>query len=628
MAVALATVLAAAAAAQFSVDGIYKIPRGIRAYQISSYDRGGGNDDGNRRWAYLEFDRAERSFTIFDAAGPGRLLRFWMTGWRNPGELRFIGDGEEILSIPTTSLFSGDVPPFVPPLVGDELASSGGFYSYVPVDYDEELRIETASVSSYIQMQYYRYADAAARESEDARGELVDEADFPVRTATSSAARLEAGENVTVANLHGPALVERLTIVVSGQDPATVAEMETVFLDDLFLSITADGAEEPQFLSPLSEVAGGSLRGEPVDAIGSRVRASEDLIEIDFLLPIPFASELEVAVENRSRSRDISIETEAAFRLIPHIDDLLEDGSIGHLYAVHRRTEGFAIGQDVELVEWNGTGRLVGVVLIASSDDPENRRILEGDDRIYIDGAATPQIHGTGTEDFFNGGWYYKYGTFSLPTHGNPAHLVDPAGDHTSQYRYMPTDSIPFTHSIRMTMEHGPTNNLPGTFSSTVFLYGRPESSLVLLQHMDGEELLPIAGAPITSFDAPLIGTDDQTTVSRRGIVTEGEFGFVLNPDATARLDDGGGDLLLRRLTDYTLPNQSAEVYVNGSFAGVWLTPGFASGAGVVSTEFLVSGEFLKGEADVEVEIRPTTPWSAIDFEVFQISPSATSSSR
>ena len=45
---------------------------------------------------------------------------------------------------------------------------------------------------------------------------------------------------------------------------------------------------------------------------------------------------------------------------------------------------------------------------------------LEGNERAFVDGAAQPQILGTGTEDFFDGGWYFYDQLFSLPFSGSP----------------------------------------------------------------------------------------------------------------------------------------------------------------------------------------------------------------
>ncbi|HYO52263.1 DUF2961 domain-containing protein [Archangium sp.] len=38
---------------------------------------------------------------------------------------------------------------------------------------------------------------------------------------------------------------------------------------------------------------------------------------------------------------------------------------------------------------------------------------LEGDERVHVDGSLTPQLYGTGTEDFYESGWYFSRGTFS-----------------------------------------------------------------------------------------------------------------------------------------------------------------------------------------------------------------------
>jgi len=41
-------------------------------------------------------------------------------------------------------------------------------------------------------------------------------------------------------------------------------------------------------------------------------------------------------------------------------------------------------------------------------EGPNPPYYMEGNERAYVDGAATPQTQGTGTEDFFDGGWYQR----------------------------------------------------------------------------------------------------------------------------------------------------------------------------------------------------------------------------
>ncbi|MQA03084.1 MAG: DUF2961 domain-containing protein [Streptosporangiales bacterium] len=100
---------------------------------------------------------------------------------------------------------------------------------------------------------------------------------------------------------------------------------------------------------------------------------------------------------------------------------------------------------------------------------------MEGDERVYTDGAEQPQWHGTGTEDFYQGGWYFNRGPFNAPTNGNPSNEPGTFGctyDCTGAYRLTLSDAPSFAESLRFTIEHGPTSNIPADYSSTAYWYG------------------------------------------------------------------------------------------------------------------------------------------------------------
>ncbi|MCA1589796.1 MAG: DUF2961 domain-containing protein, partial [Acidobacteria bacterium] len=108
---------------------------------------------------------------------------------------------------------------------------------------------------------------------------------------------------------------------------------------------------------------------------------------------------------------------------------------------------------------------------------------FEGDDQTTIDGKLA--IHGTGSEDFFNGGWYDVPGRWedrvSLPLSGSldfKRHLARTGG-----YRFMITDVYPYKQSILSTIEHGPVGNkVPTDYTSVTFFYSenRPTANLNL----------------------------------------------------------------------------------------------------------------------------------------------------
>lgn len=613
--------MAVLAAQAFSTEGLYLLKEGVRAYQISSFDRTGGNDDGNRRWAYLDFDRTTRVFTIFEATGPGTLRRFWKTGWLNAETLRFYVDDEPLprFDLPVEAFFSGEVAPFLAPLVGDETVSSGGFFSYYPHQFTSRLRIETESVSRYIQFTYHLYADREAQQALTAQPAPLPMVALDTLIAVTP--ELAPKERADVLDIGASGLVQELTLRLPHGIVQPTPYHEAL-LHHLYLSVRVDDALDPQIYAPLSEFFGGTVFGEPIEAVPVTVEMVEDQLVLRQRLPMPVGSRMTIGLENRSERVVPPINFEVVLATVPEMAALLASGRAGHLYATHRRDSELELGRDFIALDVTGSGHVVGVVLMASSDDPANRRILEGDERIFIDGAASPQLHGTGTEDFFNGGWYYSFGPFTRELHGHPAHIVDAAGDHTTQYRFLIPDYLPFYKSIRLGFEHGPVNDKFGTFSSTVFWYGSPEVRLVLTDTLDvgsadseAAHGYQVGASELLEGRYPYIGVDQPVPVTDVGRRIEGFERFVV------RVAEDHTGVLLRRRTDLKTPNQRAEVFVNGVYAGEWLTPGFHTDHGFVDSEFQLPRALTRGRERLEIEIRPLSGWNAFRYEVFSYRP-------
>ncbi len=95
----------------------------------------------------------------------------------------------------------------------------------------------------------------------------------------------------------------------------------------------------------------------------------------------------------------------------------------------------------------------------------------EGDDMIFIDGESwPPNMHGTGTEDYFNTAWCPQQ-EYHSPYHG----LILGGGPNwsgrISTYRYHILDPIIFNKSIKITIEHGHNNHRSDDISSTAYWY-------------------------------------------------------------------------------------------------------------------------------------------------------------
>jgi len=95
----------------------------------------------------------------------------------------------------------------------------------------------------------------------------------------------------------------------------------------------------------------------------------------------------------------------------------------------------------------------------------------EGDDMIFVDGEPwPPEIHGTGSEDYFNTA-YSPRQEVREPYHGIVFGGERNWAGRISFYRYHVEDPVPFLKSIRVTIEHGHDNRRSDDYSSTAYWY-------------------------------------------------------------------------------------------------------------------------------------------------------------
>lgn len=121
------------------------------------------------------------------------------------------------------------------------------------------------------------------------------------------------------------------------------------------------------------------------------------------------------------------------------------------------------------IADIKGKGHFVGVNYYVHSPTP--MWYGEGDDMIFIDGATTPTLHGTGTEDYFNTAWCPK-SIFSNPYYGYPRVNNDIGWlGRTHLYRFHITDPLFFNKDFKFTIEHGHNNVLALDLASVAYWY-------------------------------------------------------------------------------------------------------------------------------------------------------------
>lgn len=464
---------------------------------ISTYDRSGGNLDFHLASdTVLETDAQGRT-VLFDEDGPGVVTRIWLThfsvlGARDegaaslvaiPGDILFYFDGEEAprVEMSLQEFFGGEATPFLMPFVLDADASSGGFVSELPIFYREHLRIVSTESIPYLQVNAFHLLETKA-ESFSPDDVDIEELQHQVSAWQDRAQPLTSPHATTMQQTltaadgaplrlevqDGPATVARLALTPTQPLPVT---------PPLHLKINVDGGSAEVdapfgdfFLTPMAQV---EARGRVIGFDGFSYYVT---------FPMPYDDSVEVEVTVREGDEPVSFDVE--LESVPgHPAGLLRFHA-SFFESLFTPDDG-----DHPVLNVQGRGHLVGssMVLCCIEDcaflSPRFGH-LEGDERIYIDGAQEPQLHGTGAEDYFDSGFYYAGGAYDQPTHGMPfeqdgSDLVDPyengAFDCTTQYRLQLTDVVPFRSAIRFTLERGPTSNLHTYFRSVAYWYQAAE---------------------------------------------------------------------------------------------------------------------------------------------------------
>ena len=93
----------------------------------------------------------------------------------------------------------------------------------------------------------------------------------------------------------------------------------------------------------------------------------------------------------------------------------------------------------------------------------------EGDDMIWVDGYKwPPDLHGTGSEDYFNQAWGMQPNAFLR--NGSSIHEQDTGGYQTSYVLHL-ENPVRFETAIKVTLEHGHGNHLCNEMSSVAYWY-------------------------------------------------------------------------------------------------------------------------------------------------------------
>jgi len=459
------------------VDKLPEYRTGSYVEQFSSYDRTGGNDDGFA--GTYSFIRKENDrLVIAEMEGPGVINRIW-TPTPTDDMLYFYFDDENEpgLGIKFSDLFSGNVYPFTKPVCGNEL---GGFYCYMPITYRKSCKIVFGGPKlEFIQIQY---RNLPGKNVETYNGKfsqqdmtLIDEVNRTWSNISPAAGNYAYGRSAEVTT-------EDKTFTLNPGEEVTIFETDTpgritgISIDggtsfeglnkDVLLSATWDNEKIEAIYAPVADFFGYAYgKG----AMRSMLMGKQGSVNYCYI-PMPFDKSASIKLIYRkrdgARQSPVSVNTQ-----VYHNNNKRSIKNEGKFYTVWRR-EKTPIGKFHKFAEMKGKGHYIGTIHQAQGIRPGMTLFFEGDDSTYVD--KKMRLHGTGSEDYYNGGWYALLDRWdrgnSLPIHGCLDYSLPMA--RTGGYRFFLSDKISYENKIYHGIEHGEVgNNFPVDYTSIAFLY-------------------------------------------------------------------------------------------------------------------------------------------------------------
>lgn len=656
---------------------------GDRAYMRSTYDRSGGNEGADASH-FLFMKKKDRNVTL-DVAGRGILYFFRANHWHG-SPWHFVVDRknhvvkETATADPVNAKKIFDSTAFIPPepfprpLAYTWSTTKGADLIWTPLSFKRSLQIAYTrthyGTGYYI---YHLYANGSnlsqpirswnPRQIPDkAVLKLIDSAgtDIAPRDIQKISGRLKlrGGDTLLLANIQSPSSVIRAFKL-------TLPLTEAVSLERLRIRITWDDAKHPSVDAPLCLFFGaGTLYNRDRKAYlvkGLPVNIHYDYaagkVTLACYYPMPFFRSARFEITGvPAGNTGIGYEIRyMPWHFLP--------AQSSYFHATYRDFPHPSAGHDLLLLDTKGeegeeawSGSFVGTSFIFSHNGVLGT--LEGDPRFFFDDSRTPQAYGTGTEEWGGGGDYWGGENMTLPFAGHPCGAVskDKAKNNKdlieSAYRFLLADMMPFGRRALIRLEHGGENLSREHYETVTYWYGLPAPSLIRTDSLDigntaSEEehryISPRASgvAPVTSryewgIDTiPLhykgtgtvaAGSEVYPARTEDGRYTRGTSVF------TVRLDPDNYGVLLRRLLDYSFPNQKAKVYVaeaspgkaHWKYAGIWYLAGsntcvYSNPGGELEPrayhietsnrrlrddEFLLPAGLTRGRKDIRIKIK------------------------
>ncbi len=427
-------------------------------------------------------------YLIADVEGPGTVVRLWTAAIS--GKVRVYLDDAE------SPLFEGSADDFfhrpydrfsqIKEVDADRFRRT--IYqrdaSYAPIPFAKRLRVLwTGNIKEihFYELQvrlYDRQASVVSFRPEDIQQyrETIDKVTAilsdPDKSASLSSQQpnsfdvsLKPEEKNTLVRLEGPAAVRQLSLQLNAADVDKA-------LRQTLLTITFDEYPWGQVQSPVGDFFGAAPGVNPYQSLPFTVQPDGTMV-CRFVMP--FERSCRIDLHNRGEQPVVA---KGSVQTMPFAWDERAMHFRARWRADHDVIASNREVQDLPFLLAQGRGVYVGtgVYLMNPSPvpTPYGNWWGEGDEKIFVDGEATPSTFGTGSEDYFNYSWSSP-DIFTYPYCGQPRNDGPGNRGYVTNYRWHVLDSIPFQEQIRFYMELFSHERTPGmSYARIGYHYARP----------------------------------------------------------------------------------------------------------------------------------------------------------
>lgn len=452
--------------------------------QASSYDRRSvspakpgwfANGDFNQ-FIRKEENKTRTEYVMMDAAGPGAVVRFWLTTVVKPGILRFYFDNEPEASVEIRAydlLKSGFNlgPALLNPHSSYEPNGKGGNTMYLPMPYQKHCKITfqftdstTIKTSHYYQINYRTYAPGTKVKTfseadlitykpviDKAEAALLQPPIYNAGKQLNEQQSIVGNSQLSFSLPKGSAAVRQLTIKVTTSNKDDIANA----LRSVILKIDFDGQQT--VWCPVGDFSGSGYGGKPIKSWYRDLNENGEMVS---RWVMPYKKDAKITIINKAHfTVDVAVAAT--------VDSWKWDGNSMYFHATYKYEENIKdakwdydvnklAAQDTAApIEWNfvkikGRGIYLGNTIAVNNH--MNSWYGEGDAKVWVDDDTFPSEFGTGLEDYYNTSWAPVV-LYQTPFANAPRADNENSFGHNTFTRTRNLDGVPFNRSFKYDLE-------------------------------------------------------------------------------------------------------------------------------------------------------------------------------